>query len=502
MDQIKTDSNITNSFEPQPSNPVKKSNPLFIFLSLGILIITILIIGYFKFFPNAGETKINRLGTPKTNSKETKTINMQGHWKGEDLRENFVTETVKDFETRNPNDKVNIKWNLDFPGGREGALQATINQIKTGKIDWDVIWLEPFYYQQIADALNDQNWAKNNLVDFETVPRFKESQKSFILSDPQYRNHMNGMITGPYIEGFYQPFFYNKDLADKIGLKIKDQGMTFNDLLGYFQQISDYNKKNGTNIPILYESGDAKGGIGYGPSTWNIFQSLFRSEFSNLDDIKKTEPSSTKLAAVKKVLNSLEQLGKYKPLIKDYEGLDWFGTRYYVLEDKAVFTAAGASWMYSHWRGIDKIKTMKMVPVEMPVYQEVNHYMGGYNPMFAVMKNSSVKEEAVNLLMSFSTPNVAEKWVRYAKGPSGIKGNISQSGNVSKNADQFDKFISYITDKYGGNVFDSKTVDYVLGAKYKDLTTKFCQNLVAVINGKISANTAYAKILADMKSVK
>lgn len=483
--------------------PNKKKTIFYYLLSLTIIILIIsLLFIYLKFFKNGGEIKTNRLKTSGNNTQEIKTINMQGHWKGEDLRENFVTETVKEFETRNPNIKVNIKWNLDFPGGREGALQATIDQIKSGKTDWDVIWLEPFYYQQIADALKDQNWAKDYLVNFEAVPGFKESQKPFILSDPQFRNHMNGMITGPYIEGFYQPFFYNKDLADKIGLKIKDRDMTFDDLLGYFQQINDYNRKNNTSIPILYESGDTKGGIGYGPSTWNIFQSLFRSEFPNLEEVKKTESSQAKLIAVKKVLNSLEQLGKYKPLIKDYEGLDWFGTRYYVLEDKAVFTTAGASWMYSHWRGIDKKKTMKMVPVEMPVYREVNHYMGGYNPMFAVMNNSPVKDGAVKLMMSFSTPNVAEKWVRYSKGPSGIKGNISEFGNMPKDADQFDKFINYITTKYGGNVFDSKTIDYVLGDKYKDLTTKFCQNLVAVMDGKITADIAYSRILADMKSIK
>ena len=408
---------------------------------------------------------------------------------------------MKEFEARNPNIKVNIKWNKEFPGGREGAIQATIDQIKNGKTDWDVIWLEPFYYQQIATALQNQNWAKDYLVDFETIPGFRESQKPFILSDLQFRNHMSGVITGPYIEGFYQPFYYNKELTDKIGLTIKDKGMTFEDLRGYFNAVYEYNQKNGTDIAILYDAGDAKGGIGYGPSTWNIFQSLFRSEFSDLAEIKDDTPSARKLTAVKKVLGSLEQLAEYKPLIKDYEGLDWFGTRYYVLENKAVFTAAGAGWMYSHWRGIDKNKTMKMVPVEMPTYRSVNHYMGGYNPMFAVMNKSAVRDEAVKLLMTFSTPNTAEKWVRYSKGPSGIKGNISQSGSEAADADQYDKFLSYITEKYGGNVFDSKTVDYVLGAQYKDLTMKFSQHLVAVIDGKLTADAAYDLILSDMEAV-
>jgi len=432
---------------------------------------------------------------------ENKIIRMIGQWRGEDLREDYLMETIKEFEARNTNIAVKIKWNSSFLGGRDGAIKETINQFKTGKIAWDVIWLEPFYFQEIGNALSDQDWAKHYLVDFETVPGFKETQKSFILSDPQYRNHMNGVITAPYIEGFYQPFFYNKELTDKMGIEIKDKGMTFNDLLGYFKAVDNYNKKNKTDIPILYDSGDYKGGIGYAASTWNIFQSLFRSQFSSLAEVESTVPSEAKLATVRKVLGSLEELGKYKPLISGWKDLEWFGTRSYVLDNKAVFTVCGASWLYSHWHGIDAQKTMKMVPVEMPVYQPVDHYMGGYNPMFAVAKDSPVRDEAVKLMMSFATPNSSEKWIRYAKAPSGIKGNVSAAGSVSASTDQFDDFITYITDKYGGSVFDSKTVDYVLGEKYKDLTLKFTMHLGDVMDGKATADEAYAAILSDMKAV-
>ncbi|MFH1248561.1 MAG: hypothetical protein V1660_00220 [archaeon] len=465
-----------------------------------LVLVTLVVVGveYIKYSSGGGVVKTKRIDVTSTGVGEIKTINMQGHWKGEDLRENFVTETVKEFETRNPNVEVNIKWNADFPGGRKGCLDAATNEFKTGNINWDVIWLEPFYYQEIARELG-QDWGQKYLVDFETVPGFNESQNSFILSDPQFRNHMNGIITGPYMEGFYHPFFYNKELTDMMGIKIKDKDMTFEDLLGYFKAVDDYNKKQGTNIPILYDSGDYKGGIGYAPSTYNIFQSLFRSEFPNLTDVKDIKPSEAKLAAVKKVLGSLEQLSKYKPLIPGWEDLPWFETRYYVLENKAVFTVCGASWMYSHWHGIDARKTMKMVPVEMPIYQPVNHYMGGYNPMFAVAKDSPVRDEAIALMMAFSTPNTAEKWIRYAKGPTGIKGSISQAGTTAEDTTQFDTFITYITDKYGGNVFDSKTVDYVLGDKYKDLTVQFAKHLGAVMDGRITADQAYNQILDDMK---
>lgn len=466
-----------------------------------LLVILVFAVAGCTDFSSGGVQKTKRIDVASSGDEEIKTINMQGHWKGEDLREDFVTETVKEFETRNPDLKVNIKWNKDFPGGREGALQATIDELKSGRVEWDIIWLEPFYYQEVADGLNDQNWARDYLVDFESIPGFNETQKSFILSDPQYRNHMNSVITGPYIEGFYQPFFYNKNLTDMMGITVKDEGMTFDDLLGYFKAVDEYNKAHGTDYAILYDSGDYTGGIGYAPSTWNIFQGLFRSEFSDLSDIKDTKPSEAKLAAVRKVLGSLEQLSKYKPMISGWENLPWFETRYYVLEDKAVFTVCGASWMYSHWHGIDARKTMKMVPVEMPMYQPVNHYIGGYNPMFAVVKDSPVRDEAVQLMMEFSTPNSAEKWTRYSKAPSGIKGGISEAGTTNKDVSQYDTFITQITDKYGGSIFDSKTVDYVLGEKYKDLTVKFCMRLAAVMDGKLTADEAYQQILADMKEV-
>lgn len=467
-----------------------------------VLLVAAGVVAYHQIFLNGGVEKKQRIDVTGARSDTAVTINMQGQWKGEDKRENYILETIQEYSNRNPEVKVNLKWNGNFPNGRSGAIQATIDQFKSGTIEWDVMWLEPQNYQQIADALNDPNWAKDFLVDFETVPGFKETQKSFILSDPQFRNHMNGVITGPYIEGFYQPFFYNKELADKIGLEVKDKGMTFDDLLGYFKTVSEYNQKNGTSFAILYDAGDKENtGPGHAQSSWNIFQSLFRSQFANLDDIKDTKPTAAKLAAVKKVLGSLEQLGKYKPMISGWEGFDWFSTRYYVLENKAVFYAAGASWMYSHWSGIDAVKTLKMVPVEMPVYQPVTHYIGGYNPMFAVAKNSPVKEQAIALMMQFATPNTAEKWVRYAKGPSGIKGNISEAGGTSQDVNQFDTFITYITDKYGGNVFDSKTVDYVLGEKYKDLTAKFCEHLGAIMSGDITAVQGYDLIVGDMQAV-
>ena len=112
-----------------------------------------------------------------------------------------------------------------------------------------------------------------------------------------------------------------------------------------------------------------------------------------------------------------------------------------------------------------------------------------------------MRDQAVKVLMSFATPNSAERWVRYAKAPSGIRGNISVAGQVSQIADQFDRFIKHITDAYGGNVFDSKTVDYILGGKYRNMTVRFNMRLGDVMDGVMTADQAYKAILGDMKAV-
>lgn len=442
-------------------------------------------------------SRATRMFQPVDSSK-TITLNMIGHWKGEDKRQNFVTETLQQFEIENPTIKVNLKWNMDFPGGRDGALKAVSDQIKAGTTDWDIIWMEPFNYQPVADVLGDQAWGQKYLVDFEQVAGFTESQKSFIISDPQYRDHMNGMLTGPYIEGFYQPMFYNKEVADMMGLTIKEKDMTYADFLGYVKAVDTYNKAHGTAIAALYESENQPGGGAGGTSTWNLFQNLFRSKLDTLEEVKSLDPSPKKYAAIRSVFDSLQELSQYSPLIKSHAQNDWFTTRGMILDNTALFTDAGASWMYSHWAGIDSSKVMKMYPVEMPAYKQVPVYMGGYNPMFAVMKNSPHKEEAIKLLMAFSTSKSAELWSRYAKAPSGIKGNVSQAG---QGTDQYDKFITYISDKYGGNIYDSKTVDYVLGKKYVSLTDSFALTITDIIDGKITAAAAYDQIIHQTQAI-
>jgi len=74
--------------------------------------------------------------------------------------------------------------------------------LSSRNIEWDVIWLDDNIYARVAEELNDTEWGKKHLVDFEAIPGFTETQKRFIIDNPIYRSQTGGMIVSPYIEGY------------------------------------------------------------------------------------------------------------------------------------------------------------------------------------------------------------------------------------------------------------------------------------------------------------
>jgi ABC-type glycerol-3-phosphate transport system substrate-binding protein len=107
--------------------------------------------------------------------------------------------------------------------------------------------------------------------------------------------------------------------------------------------------------------------------------------------------------------------------------------------------------MYNYWLNIDSAKTQKMLPAELPVFKPSPACYGGYFVTWAVLKNSPHRDQAIKLLMSFNKPDVAEKWGRYTKSPTGIKGNLSTE------TFGFDKFENYqykMDHKYGKHKFN------------------------------------------------
>ena len=419
-----------------------------------------------------------------------KEVNWMGHWISEYGRETLVWEVAQDFELINPDIDVNLKYPPQIMGYRspEETGKFIADMIKTGNIDWDVVWLNHFIYQYTAEQLDDPNWGEKHLVNFEDVEGFKQTQKSFIIDDPIYREQTGGILVGPYVEGYYMAIYYNKDVAEKMGIEIKQYDMTFEDLLGYVKAVDEYNNKHNTNIAAFYES-----------ANWItmkiLFQNLFKSELENFSNAKEEAGSDEKNRAVLKTFQAFEQLGKYNPLIDSYKDNIFYQSRHLVLNDECLFFVNGI-WMYGHWMGIDEEKTKKMIPCELPVFQQVDYYLGGYIPTWAVMKDAPNREEGIRLLMFWSTPLVAEKWVRYAKAPTGLVGHLSTSDQAD---DVFEQFQAAITDRYGGNVHYSANSGYIFGEENRLLQDDLNEKIIRLLDGEITAEQAYEEIIGRVE---
>lgn len=417
-------------------------------------------------------------------------INWMGHWLHEDLRETLVREVAKEFEFKNYDIKLNLKFPQEIMGVRSKPLVAKhiANMIRSNTIEWDVIWLDDNIYTLVAEELNDNEWGKKHLVDFETIPGFTETQKRFIIENPIYRNQTGGMIVGPYIEGYIYALWYNKNIAQQLGLKIKNRDMTFDDLIGYAQVAHEYNTLNDTPISLFYEAMDW-------PTLEMLFQRLFKSTFENYDETISKVSSVRKQAALLKTFQAFEQLGAYHPLIPSHHKNVWFNTRHLVLDDKSLFYVGG-TWMYSHWRGLDQNKLGKMVPAELPVFQKVDHSLGGYIPSWAVMKDSPNREAAISLVMYWSRSQVAEKWVRYTKNPTGLQGNLD---SAVLGSDLYEQFQFDIIKKYGSNLDYCADAAYIFGNKNAYLGPRIDQLLRMLLTGKISAQQTYNDIVEQFE---
>jgi hypothetical protein len=439
---------------------------------------------------NAKPSKPTNMGLQKQPGAKSNTINWMGHWYKADKRYDLVREIKRDFSFRNQDTRVNLQFPEQILGTNDKVAVARLiaEMIRNRKIDWDIVWMDNHIYQFVAEELNDPLWGRKHLVNFEKIPGFIQSQKPFIIADPAYRNQTGGILVGPYIEGYYYALYYNRDLAKKIGIQPKPFGMSFEDLLGYVKAVARYNHNAKQKIPIFFDAYDL-------PSMEALFQNLVKSWLNDYGTTTTEQGSKQKLAAMYKGFQAFEQLGKYRPLIPSYASNAWFLTRDVPLNDKALFYISG-TWMYSRWRDIDIAKSAKMIPTELPVFMPVDYGLGGFITTWAVMKDSPQRKAAVRLVMSMSTPRVAEKWVQYTKTPTGVAGEFSKA---TMGSDVYEVYQRTLSEKYGSRVQYSFNAAYLLGKKNSLLQSVIVDLLWQLLEGKITADQAQNSILAKMR---
>lgn len=419
-------------------------------------------------------------------------LNWIGHWLDNHDRETLVREVAREFAIKHPEIELNLKFPQSIRGYRSKRDMAKLyaQMIRSGNYEWDIIWLDDQSYQYVADELQDPKWGPKYLVDFGQIPGYKLTQKPFIFDDPIWAAQTGGIIVGPMLEGYYHAIFYNKDVAGRIGVKVKDMGMTFEDLLEYVKAVDDYNQKTGSAIAALFESSD-----------WTcqeiLFQRLLKSEIGDFKKSLDNHGSAEKNAAFKKTLEAFEKLGKYKPLYRKHRESLWYQTRQVPLNDEVLFYVNGI-WMYSQWMSIDEEKSKKMLPAELPVFKAVDFYQGGYIPVWAVWKDAPHKKEAIEFMEFWSRPQVADKWVKYTMAPTGIKGQWT-TGTEGEHA--FAVWQSKITNRYGGGIYYIPSTAYIFGEEKQNalLLDVVKAELLKLLDGETTAQEAFSRVMADVK---
>jgi ABC-type glycerol-3-phosphate transport system substrate-binding protein len=430
----------------------------------------------------------------KTNTKNTsianvKTLNIIGHWLNEGKRENLVRELANEFEFLNQEYRVNlvfpeqIYWTRTDPNCEAKYLKKVLTSDTS---NWDVIRINNEYYT-VANYMNDPDWAKKYLVDFSEIPEFKAHTNPDLLTKAN-KDFWNGIIPGPYLEGYNWSLWYNRELAKEIGLEVKQFGMTANDLIQYVKVVTEYNKRNNSQIMPLLDCSDWS-------TTYVLALQLYISEVGDVNEINSDSYNEKKLEAWHKALKVCEELSKNKAINYDIQSMKFNTTWNYPLTKKCLFYL-NASWMYNIWKKQDSKLVNDMVPVELPTFRQPNLYFGGYMITWAVPKNAPHKEEAIKFLLYLNQPDMAEKWARYTKCPTGIAGGVTSSA-IGTN--QFEEYNDGINKKYGSKkvnfIDDSRIIFGNTRRQVKNLSKE-------VIGGTITADEAMVEIRKQLRNFK
>jgi len=435
------------------------------------------------------QKSVEQKGLLELTKEYSDTLKWIGFWQGEGEKEKITHTTKRLFSFLNQDIFVQMQFLWDFeidkqleqkyPGMRPRTYIAY--DMYQNNEYWDIMPWFGDSDRQLRPMLNDPEYPGNFFVDFRDSTWLTNSLKDYV------KNHRvtqeMGFFPGPIIEGFYNVFFYNADLAEKIGLEIKQFGMTADDLISYCKQIDQYNQKNGTNIGTLYDSNDWK-------TLYFLVESFFKSAIG-FEGNYEIPPYFTNKhqKALLEVYQKLEEMGKYNALYHKAKDNSWGATWEQILNDEVVFYV-NATWMYCIWKEIDSAKIKRIIPCQMPVIRPYPYCMGGYVPTFAVLKNAPNREAAIKLVKHICTKDFAEDWVSKTKTPTGLKQHIESTGI---GGDPYDVFIATMTEKYIRNTNSWSNYKYILGKSYSSYD--FTILVHELLNGNITAEEALNRVV-------
>jgi len=448
----------------------------------------ILIISIIGLFSCTNKTSITSGKLITKDNEVTKQINFVGQWMGEGNRELLIRDYVRQYEFLNQDVSVNLMFPEDIGFNRYSTIethQFIGNVLNSDNPEWDVLLLNDDV-EGLSNYMKNKNWASDNLVDFSQYPELTNNTIPEI-DLVKIKKRWGGIIPGPFLEGQYWALWTNKNVTQKLGIEVKQYGMTFDDFLGYVKAVDNYNKNNTDQIKPFLEASDWT-------TIFSLAIGLYISNFDDLDELMDDNVSEKKLQFWHKTLKSLEEIAAYNFVDDDWKGLAWNDIKLGLLNEECLFFSNG-SWMYNIWLQEDPSKVMNCVPNEFPTYKQTILYPTTYPIMWGVLKKSPNKEHAIKFLLDMTKPTMAENWVRNTKCPTGIKGSLADANFAT---DQYEAFSTHLQKTYGSNTYKmSENSSFIFGSEFSNENNYFLE----VISGDISADQAMELIQSNLNNL-
>lgn len=334
-----------------------------------------------------------------------------GLWNGKPWKEQFEREMAREFAFLHPEVKVELLYYDNFSDAECARLIA--DMIETSNYCYDVVWSSSKVSAHVKRLIGDKHWEYRHLVDFLEVDGFRETQLPFIIE------HASGPLTGPCIEGQFFVSWYNTKLAKQVGLEVPaGPVLSIETLLAHAKQLHVYNQTAETPVFLIQDYSRAT-------CSARLFKSLLTSLIIDQNgevpiDLNQTQRNTILL----KTLSALEELARYDALNPASETATREQSLDLMLSDRALLYFDSTS-TYNEFRESSHAKGLNNMQLfNLPSFSTPKHSLGSYSSSWAVMNNSPNRDIAIELLKFWSRPEVAEKWVRNTKSPSGLNGNL------------------------------------------------------------------------------
>lgn len=418
----------------------------------------------------------NRSRSDEKGVSETQTtLRWLAQWYGEGGKETLIREVARDFTFHNQNLNVELVFPHEMVAVKStsttynAVFDSIAGMVQSNQWPFDIMLCDAYLYQEVANKIGDQDWGKKYLVDLKELDWFKKGHKETILESTKYTDYYGGISPGAYIEGVWNVFYVSDRVEQKLGVKVKRQNMSFEDFVNYAKIVYDYNKKADEKISFTtYENR-------YYPL--KLFSHLVMSVIGK----DSAESQEEAISALGKVYEGFEELSNYEPLKQNFKP----ESSWELHPDKFLFSF-NASWVSLLWQSTNPEGEKEMHPCEIPSVEngKAPMYSGNYNAVFVIPKNGRNKEAAIQLMKFITSKEVAEKWLKYAKCPTGLKHEVDYS-DFGK--DETSLFSRHIENKYNDRLEELyATLGKVLFNTDKEINFYTEE----VLNGEISANNA------------